>query len=125
MRFYGLRLPEAIRVEEPGMMLRLMSGLTGIDGSLYREWVITHRPPTVSDDDDDSGEIRLIHHGFTQDSQIMLSIRNMVEMLVYAKSDGSVKPNPWLPPDAPKSREIVEEASFESMWAMIRAAKQG
>lgn len=127
MRFYRLRLPAALRVEEPGFMLALLAGLPGYDGSMYREWLVRHNETPPDETGDGEDEVRLSYHGWTQDSSMLLSIRNMFSLWIWAHSDGKHDPpDPWLPPNAPDSGpRVVEEASFESMWAMVRAAKQG
>lgn len=76
-RYYGLTLPDALSVVNPQTLLDLLEGLTGIDGSLYREWRLDHDKPQQGGGGCDDW-YRLSNHAFTQDTMLLADMRNML-----------------------------------------------
>lgn len=76
-RFYGLTLPDDIRQVSPQALLDLLDGLTGIDGSLYREYRLDHDELDTGTSGDGDG-YRLSNHAFTQDTMLLADMRNML-----------------------------------------------
>lgn len=76
-RFYGLTLPDALGVVAPQTLLDLLEGLTGIDGSLYREYRLDHDKPQQGGGGQDD-RYQLSNHAFTQNTMLLADMRNML-----------------------------------------------
>lgn len=70
-------MPDALSVVSPQTLLDLLEGLTGIDGSLYREWRLDHDKPATGTSGGGDG-YRLSNHAFTQDTMLLADMRNML-----------------------------------------------
>ena len=70
-------MPDALSVVSPQTLLDLLEGLTGIDGSLYREWRLDHDKPQQGGGGRDDW-YRLSNHAFTQDTMLLADMRNML-----------------------------------------------
>ena len=62
----------------PQTLLDLLDGLTGIDGSLYREWRLDHDKPQQGGGGGQDDWYRLSNHAFTQDTMLLADMRNML-----------------------------------------------
>lgn len=90
-----------MRVYGPSFLCDLLDGLEGIDGSLYRAWVLQHGPKP----DKGSarrGKRRLGYLSYSQDSSLLLDMANTLEslrvMLAKYMGDKNAKPDMILPP---------------------------
>lgn len=104
---------KALHEYEPSFLFQLRDGLEGIDGSLYRAWSLEHRPPREGDGA--RARRRLDWLTYSQDSSLLLDIRNTLElvrvMLARYMGDRKSKPDMALPPGAPVSREQSQSVS--------------
>lgn len=55
----------------------MLDGLTGIDGSLYREYRLDH-DELATGTSGDGGGYKLSNHAFTQDTMLLADMRNML-----------------------------------------------
>lgn len=92
-----------MRVYGPSFLCDLLDGLEGIDGSLYRAWILQHGPKP------DKGSVRrgkrrLGYLSYSQDSSLLLDMANTLEslrvMLAKYMGDKTAKPDMILPPGA-------------------------
>lgn len=70
-------MPDVIGVVWPQTLLDLLEGLTGVDGSLYREYRLDHDKPQQDGGGQDDG-YQLSNHAFTQDTMLLADMRNML-----------------------------------------------
>lgn len=70
-------MPDALSAVSPQTLLDLLEGLTGIDGSLYREWRLDHDKLQQGGGVRDDG-YQLSNHAFTQDTMLLADMRNML-----------------------------------------------
>lgn len=124
-RFYQLNLPDAQRVMDPALMLRLLSGLAGYDESQYREFLLG-QPAAVQAKRDGGEKRRLSYHRWSEMSALLLDIRNYQAAQINARIDkqSKAKPLPMLePPNAPDEDTGSGEAgsSLGGMQALFGA----
>lgn len=94
-------------------MFQLRDGLEDIDGSLYRAWCLEHHPPKGGDSS--QSRRRLYWLSYSQDSSLLLDIRNTLElvrvMLARYMGDRKSKPDMALPPGASEPSEQTRSVS--------------
>ena len=61
----------------PQTLLDFLEGLTGVDGSLYREYRLDHDKPQHGGGDQDDW-YQLTNHAFTQNTMLLADMRNML-----------------------------------------------
>ena len=100
-RFYNLNLPDDIKRYEPSYLCDLLDGLEGIDGSMYRAWLLQYEP-VDENDKSERGKRRLSYLSFSQDSALFLEMANTLEtlrvMLALYMGDKKAQPDLILPP---------------------------
>lgn len=86
-----------------------MSGLTGYDGSLYREWLMEH-PGEQADAPGDDAEHRLSYHSYTQDTMLLAALYNL---LLARFTDGKHDPPYILQPGQPDPKKKGTHESLD------------
>lgn len=94
---------QALREFEPSYVSNLLDGLEGVDGSLYRAWSLDRNPPKPGGDGKQDRRLQWL--SYSQDSTLLLEIRNLLELLrvMFARymGDRKSKPEFALPPGSP------------------------
>lgn len=83
MRFYQLKLPQALGECSPDFLDTLRAGLLCMPESLYRAYVFQH--DEVQSDNDGEGAGVLSFYQFGQDSAMLMDVRNMLAALVNGR----------------------------------------
>lgn len=98
-----MNLPADLSVYGPSFLCDLLDGLEGIDGSLYRAWMLQHGPKPDKGDKRHRKR-RLGYLSYSQDSSLLLDMANTLEsvrvMLAKYMGDKNAKPDMILPPGA-------------------------
>ena len=102
-----------MKVDEPVWLCALLDGLEGVDGSLYRAYMMEHHPLPASDSKETP---RLSYVTYGQSQMLMLDMANTLDvlrvMLAWMMGDKKIKPRPINPPGVVDKPDSMASKSF-------------
>ena len=102
-----------MKVDEPVWLCALLDGLEGVDGSLYRAYMMEHHPLPASDSKETP---RLSYVTYGQSQMLMLDMANTLDvlrvMLARMMGDKKIKPRPINPPGVVDKPDSMASKSF-------------
>lgn len=117
-----MRIPQDTSHADPNWLVSLLDGLSAYADSLYTAWRLANEPI----DSTEEGSERLGWFGFSQDTRLLMEIRNILHVELEAKTT-----KPGHKPDIhliqpPKVVETTppddDDATFASMVALLGGA---
>lgn len=105
---------------EPEWVEDLISGLSGYDGSLYREWLLNH-PDEEETPSGTSAENRLSWHAYTPTTMVCAEIYNLLlARWTNGKADRLLQPGEQSERSKPRKQTIdLSQATAASMLAFL------